>query len=339
MKAYVLKRHGKPAVLQMTEVSEPEPKTGEVKVAVRAIGINYAEVMSRKGIYGWAPRRPYILGMEACGVIESVGEGVSQKRVGEKVMVGAQHGAYAEKMVADERQAIALPRGFSFEEGAALMVNFLTAWVALFECARLSAKESLFISAAAGGVGSAAVMLAKKNKSRVYGAAGGPEKIKYLKNLGVDLAIDYRKDDFTRPVIAATGGRGVDVVLETVGGDVFRQSLDLMAPFAKIVVVGYASLKLQKWNPLTWYGAWKNAPKVNVSNFMKKTHGFYATHIGYLLKDKETLEPVKEKMLQYIKKHKIKPVVGKVFSFEEIPAAHEYMESRKSMGKIVIHLP
>lgn len=338
MKAYVLNRHGKPSVLKMTDVPEPEPGAQEVKVAVRMIGINYAETLSRKGVYGWAPRLPYILGMEACGVIESVGEGVSKKRIGERVMIGVQYGAYAEKVVVNERQAIALPRGFSFEEGAALMVNFLTAWAALFECARLDKGESLFISAAAGGVGTAAVMMAKKAGCRVYAGAGSSEKIKLLKSLGVEAAINYRKEDIVEKIFKAANEKGVDVVLESVGGEVYRKSLKLLAPFGRVAVIGYASMKLQKWNPLSWYGAWKNAPRVDVIDFMKKSHGFYAVHIGYLLKDPDKIAEMVNQMLQFIKKHKIKPVVGKVFSFEELPKAHEYMESRKSMGKIVVRV-
>ena len=189
MRAVVLRKTGGPEVLSVTEANEPRPARGEVLVSVSFAGVNYAEILSRKGLYGWAPKQPYIRGMECSGVIEAVGEGAPPSRIGERVMAGAKHGCYAEKIAVPETSAVPVPRGYSMEEGAAFLVNYMTAWVCLFNMARLKAGEKLLVTAAAGGVGTAAVKLASSAGAEVYGMAGGAGK--------------------RAPVRAARAGRGV----------------------------------------------------------------------------------------------------------------------------------
>jgi synaptic vesicle membrane protein VAT-1 len=155
MKAIVLDRHGGPEVLRLREIPDPLPGAGHVRVRVEAIGVNFAEVLSRRGLYGWAPGMPYTLGMEATGTIDRLGAGVENRAVGERVIVGAQHGAYAERIVVPERQALPAIPGFSTEENAAVAVNYLTAWVALVEMARLRPSDRVLVTAAAGGGGTA----------------------------------------------------------------------------------------------------------------------------------------------------------------------------------------
>ena len=157
MRAWVLSRTGSAAALTLSDVPSPEPGPGQVAVRVEAIGINYAEVLSRKGLYGWAPKRPYVPGMEAVGTIETLGLGVSDRQVGERVICGMQYGAYAERLVIPANRPLPAFTNFSLEENAAFAVNFLTAWVALMEMARLRSTDRVGITAAAGGVGTAAV--------------------------------------------------------------------------------------------------------------------------------------------------------------------------------------
>jgi len=176
-------------VLQVSEVPEPTPAPGEVMVGIDAVGINYAEVLSRKGLYGWAPPLPYVVGMEACGRIEKVGDGVDDERVGERVIVGAQAGCYAERVVVPAGQALpALPE-FSLEENTAFAVNYMTAWVSLMEMARLRPSDRVLITASAGGVGTAALQIAKAFGCTVYAAAGSESKLPMLRDLGADLAV------------------------------------------------------------------------------------------------------------------------------------------------------
>ena len=251
MKAYLLRKHGKPTVLQPTDVPVPDLKHEQVRVKIECIGLNYAEIMARKGFYRWAPKMPYTLGMEAYGSIEAVGDSVSARAIGDKVIIGTQYGCYAEKFVGHWQATTPAIKQFTPEENAAFFVNFSTAWVGLFEMAKLVTGESVLIQAAAGGVGTAAVQMAKALGCTVYGTVSNPAKAKLLQDLGIDHAINYMEDDFEELVKKLTNGQGVDVVQEMVGGDVFKKSVRVLKPLGRIIVMGYASMDLKKWNPLS----------------------------------------------------------------------------------------
>ena len=336
MRAWMLRSTGGPDVLRLVDLPRPEPGPGEVSVRVEAIGINYAEILSRKGLYGWAPERPYVPGMEVAGTIEAVGEGVPADRVGEDVVCGMQHGAYAEHVVVPTAQALSAPDGFSLEERAAFAVAFMTAWIALVEMGRLRPTDRVAVTAAAGGVGSAAVQIAAALGCHVLGLAGSPGKLDRVRALGAADAIDYRAPDYRERMREATEGGGLDVVLETVGGDVFRSCLTHLAPFGRLVVVGYAGLDYTLWNPLSWWRAWRNAPRMNVMKAAMASTGVLATHIGYLLPDEELLERVWGELTDCTRRHDLRPVVGRTFAFDDLPEAHRFMESRENVGKLVV---
>lgn len=336
MKAVVLTKHGKPAILKISDVPTPQPDTHQVRVKIEAIGINYAEILSRKGLYGWAPKRPYVLGMEAYGKIDAVGPGAGHRRVGEQVIVGTQYGSYAEYITIPEVQALPALDSYSPVENAAFAVNYMTAWVSLFEMARLRPTDRVLIQAAAGGVGTAAVQLAKHFGCTVYGCAGSDDKITRLYRLNIDHAVNYRKHDFEQIIREQTNGDGVDVVLEMVGGHVYRKSLNLLAPFGHIVVAGFASLNLQKWNPLSWWQTWRAIPRAGISRMAVNSYGVSASHLGYQLKDSARLLKTWQALTEFVQAHQIRPVIGATFSFEDIAQAHALMESRQSYGKIVV---
>ena len=338
MRAVTLARHGPASVLRVSAVPDPSPGPDEVRVHIRAIGLNWAEVLSRKGLYTWAPPLPYVLGMEAYGEIDAVGSGVGGRRVGEPVIVGAQTGAYAEAVCVHESQARPALEGLSPEENAAFAVNYLTAWVALFEMARLRPTDRVLVQAAAGGVGTAAVQLAKRFGCTVYGTAGSDAKVGALVRLGVDRAVNYRARDFETELRAASGGRGVDVVLELVGGEVFRKSLRLLAPFGRVVVAGFSSLDLRKWNPLSWWRTYRAIPRADVRAMAIASQSVGATHIGYLLPQRERMTALWAELTAFVIRHGIRPVVGSVFALDEIAGAHERLESRENVGKVVVRV-
>ena len=338
MRAIVLERHGGPEVLRVRDVPDPVPGAGEVRVRVEAIGVNYAEVLSRKGLYGWAPPLPYTLGMEAAGTIDALGPGVEGRAVGERVIVGAQHGAYAEMVVVPERQALPAIPGFSTEENAAIGVNYLTAWVALMEMARLRPSDRVLVTAAAGGVGTAAVQIATRFGCATVGLAGSDEKLAQIRALGAESAVNYRRPDFEARLREAAGPGGFDVAIEVVGGDVFRAVWPVLAPFGRVVVAGFASLALQKWNPLSWLRTWRDLPKASVQSLAPGSHGFMATHLGYLLDDPPRLVRVWDELMAFVAAHGIRPVVGATFPFDQMAEAHRLMESRRSVGKIVVRV-
>ena len=335
MRAIVLAKTGGPERLSVSEVPEPVTGAGEVRVRIRYAGINYAEILSRKGLYGWAPEKPYVLGMEASGVIEETGEGVSASRLGQEVMVGAKTGAYAEKIVVPENQAIPSPPGLSGEESAAFLVNYMTAWVCLFKMAKLAPGEKVLVTAAAGGVGTAAVQLASALGCGVYGMAGSREKINFVKSLGARGAYNYRISNCFERLMDESDG--VDVVLETVGGDVFKNSFNSLKPFGRIVVAGFASLDLKKWNPYSWFKTWRDVPRADIRAMSQKSLSFMSSHIGYLMeREPHAIEVIYGELLDFVHKHKIRPIIGKVFTLEDASLAHEYIESRKSIGKVLL---
>jgi len=338
MRAYVLRKHGPPRVLRLVDLPDPEPGPGEVRVAVRAVGINYADILSRRGLYGWAPKLPYVPGMEACGVIDTVGSGVDPERVGERVIVCAQTGAYAEKIVSPQALAVPAVARYSSEENAAFAVNYMTAWIGLFELARLNPRDRVLVQAAAGGVGTAAVQLAKATGCPVAGVAGGEEKAAVLTRLGVDLAVDHKGTDFQTAVRRWSPTAGVDVVMELVGGTVYRKSLALLNPFGRLLVMGFADLDLQKWNPLSWYRTWRSIPRIRLARMGTTSIGVMSSHLGHLIGKPDTLLTVWNRLVAFTKAHDIRPLVGSVFPFEEMAAAHRTMESRRSVGKIVIRM-
>lgn len=338
MRAIVLHRHGAPEVLRVREVPDPVPGAGEVRVRVEAIGVNYAEVLSRKGLYGWAPAMPYTLGMEATGTIDALGAGVEGRAIGERVIVGAQHGAYAEKIVVPERQALPAVDGFSTEENAAIAVNYLTAWVSLMEMARLRPTDRVLVTAAAGGVGTAAVLIATRFGCATVGLAGSDAKLEAIRALGAESAVNYRRPGFEAGLRAAAGPSGFDVVLEVVGGEVFRAVWPVLAPFGRVVVAGFASLALQRWNPLSWLRTWRDLPRADIRSLAPASAGLMATHVGYLLADPPRLARVWEELMAFVAAHGIRPVVGATFSFDDMAEAHRLMESRRSMGKIVVRV-
>lgn len=307
-------------------------------VRVAAVGLNYAEVLSRKGLYGWAPRRPYTPGMEVAGHIEAVGSGVSGSRVGDEVIVGMQYGGYAERVVVREGQALPAVPGFTTEENAAFAVNFMTAWVSLVEMARLRPTDQVVVTAAAGGVGTAAVQIARAYGCRVVGMAGSDEKLQRVRALGAHATVNYRADGWKERYGQALEGRGPDVVLEVVGADVYRTLFDSLAPFGRVVVAGYASLDYSLWKPWTWWGAWRGKPRADIMELALGSKGLLASHIGYLLPDAARLQAVWTALTSFVAEHELRPVVGHTLPFEELPSAHALMESRASVGKIVLTL-
>ena len=334
MKAIILRKTGGPRVLEPCELPEPDPGAGEVRVHLRYTGINYAEILSRKGLYQWAPRRPYVLGMEGSGVIDSVGAGVDRSRVGQMVMVGTQYGCYAEKVVVPEERAIPTIDTYTMEENAAFGVNYMTAWVALMELARLQERENVLITAAAGGVGTAAVQLAAKHGCQVYGLAGSLEKVDLVRSLGAAAALDYTGPHWHERLEELAGG--FDVVLETVGGNVYKSCFELLNPFGRIVVAGFASLNLKRWNPASWWRTWRDMPRAKLLDLARASTGIMATHLGYLLDEPARLRAVFERLSAFVRERGIRPVIGRVFPFEDVSEAHAFVESRRSVGKVLL---
>lgn len=337
MKAIVLNKSGGPELLVPTEVKEPVPGKGEVSIKIDYAGINYAEILSRKGLYGWSVKRPYVLGMEAAGIVEALGESVSKFDVGQKVIVGTKSGSYAQKIVVPQHHVSPILENYTMEENASFLVNYMTAWVLLVKMAKIEPGDKVLITAAAGGVGTAAVQIASKFGCSVYAMAGSQEKIDLIESLGAAKGYNYRNSDCFKKLLEDTGG--VDVVLEMVGGPIFKKSLDIVNPFGRVIVAGFASLDLKKWNPLSWIQTWQDIPRVKVGDLAKKSIAVMSSHLGYLLEQEpDQMANILQDLKGFVVKHEIKPVIGKVFQFDEAPLAHRYIESRLSSGKVLLKM-
>lgn len=337
MRAIPLERTGPPSILRVRTLPDPVAGPGQVVVRIRRIGVNFAEILSRKGLYGWAPRRPYVPGMEAVGEIESAGPGVDRGRIGESVIVLAQHGCYAGRIAVRTDQILPAIDGFSLDENAAFAVNWLTAWIALFEMARIRPTDTLLVTAAAGGVGSAALGLASAFGCRLFAAVGSEAKIETARTLGASHAFAYRA--LEEEVARATAGRGVDVALELVGSSVYRASFRSLAPLGRIITAGFASRPpLQRWNPLSWLGTYRALPLPDFMDMIRRSLAVGATHIGELFSGKVALAAVWSELTAFAAEHHLRPFVGATFDFDQMPQAHAFIESRKSVGKIVVRV-
>jgi NADPH2:quinone reductase len=244
VKAWQVSRHGEPRdVLELAELPRPRPGPGQLLVKVLAAAANFPDALMLSGTYQVRPPLPFTPGVELCGEVTEVGEGVTGRQPGERVIGGAvlPHGGFAEYALMDARAAFPAPAALDDAEAAPFQVTYQTGWFGLHRRARLQAGETLLVHAAAGGVGSGAVQLGKAAGARVIGVVGGPAKVQVARDLGTDIVIDRHSEDFVAVVKEATGGRGADVVYDPVGGEAFRRSVKCIAFEGRIVVVGFAS--------------------------------------------------------------------------------------------------
>jgi NADPH:quinone reductase-like Zn-dependent oxidoreductase len=336
MKAILLTRHGGPEVLRITDVPLPEPKRGEVRVKIGFIGVNFAEVLSRRGLYGWAPRLPYILGMEASGVVDAVGEDVAAFSTGDAVVVGTQYGTYAEFISLPAERVFPAPPQLSPRESAAFPVNYLTAWIGLMEMARLRPSDTVLVTSAAGGVGTAAVQIGAKAGARVI-AAAGRGKQDAVRELGAAVALDYDDPRWEQQLAAAAGGRGVDVVLEMAGGPVYRAAVRNLAPMGRIVMAGASGAFPRSRNPLARIAMLRNLPRPSILDMLRRSYGVMSFHVGWLL-DSGAIAPQWSDLLRFTEEHRIRPLIGQEVAFDDIAAAHRALEEKRNIGKVVVRV-
>ncbi len=331
MKAVMLRKTGKPTVLKIEEVPDPKPTENEILVKVKYSGVNYADLLSRQGLYSWAPKRPYIPGLEIAGEIIEKGKNVNNLEIGQRVFVGTQKGGYAEKLVTHKQYALPIPQNFSWEEAAAFGVQWFTAWVALYEMARVRPGEKLLVQAAAGGVGTAAVKLGNALKLQVFGTASTEAKRNFIEKIG---AIPLKYDSFD---ISLKDNRP-NCVIETIGGDIFKRSFNILAPMGRIIAIGATSLKINKWNPISLFKAWRGIPRVQLYQVLRKSRGFLGLHIGYMLKYPDILLPSWNKMIEVIEENNLHPVILKdhIFPMSEVSKAHQFIHDRKNIGKVLL---
>jgi NADPH:quinone reductase-like Zn-dependent oxidoreductase len=331
MRAVVITKHGDYGVLRVQERPEPVVGPGQVRIAVGAAGINFADTMARVGLYADAPKPPCVVGYEVAGAVAEVGEGVDGVVVGERVMAGTQFGGYAEQVVVPAADVVPLPDGLSFEEGAAIPVNYSTAWAGLFEYGALKAGQRVLVHAAAGGVGIAATQLAKHAGAEVHGTAS-PGKHEACRGVGVDHAIDYTQDGWERDA------GPYDVIMDALGGASFKRSYDLLAPGGRLIAYGASSVMSgEKRNLL------KAAPQAmrmlrgfNLIDQMQESKAVIGLNMLTLWKARGTLAPWIEPLRERMEDGTVKPVIAEAFPFDRAPDAHRMIGERRNVGKVVL---
>ncbi len=332
MRAVVITKRGDPSVLQVQQRPEPPPPgPGQLRVAVRAAGVNFADHLARVGLYPDAPKLPAVVGYEIAGIVEAVGEGVDANRIGERVLAGTRFGGYAEIVNVAAHDSVALPDALSFEQGAAVPVNYATAWAALHGYGSLRAGERVLVHAAAGGVGIAAIQFAKAAGAEVHGTAS-PAKHQKLAELGVDRAIDYRRDGWWR------GVGPYDLVLDALGGTSLRRSYDLLRPGGRLV--GYGVSAMQQGEKRSLLRAAPHALSMlrgfNLLTQLEDSKAVIGLNMLRLWDDRGTLEPWITPLTAALHDGTISPIVHAAVPFAEAPNAHRILAARENIGKVVL---
>ena len=321
MKAIVFAETGGPEVLALADVPTPSVRPGSVLIKNHAIGVNFADTRFRQGVYTVKPKLPDSPGMEAAGVIEAVGDGVTSLRPGMRVAAFTSR-AYAEYCVSPAFMVIPLPDSVSFIDGATFLIQVLTAYHLLHTVDSTGPGRTVLVHSAAGGVGLAAVQLAKAAGARVFGTVSSDAKTSLAKEAGADAVINYVKEKFADEVLRLTSDRGVDLVLDAVGKPTFEEGLRCLAPFGHLVLYGRAG---GPPDPLNISALSPKSQKVSAFSLPTLTRGF-----------PDKTRDSAERCFALLREGRLKLHVGKTFPLAQAAEAHRYLESRQSTGKLIL---
>jgi NADPH:quinone reductase-like Zn-dependent oxidoreductase len=336
MKQVVTTRNGGIEVLQVQEAPDPQAGAGEAVVAVKAAGLNFADIMARQGLYPDGPSKPCVMGYEVAGVVESVGEGVDQSIVGVPVVAMTRFRGQSEKVVVAERQLFEKPESLSFEQAAAIPVNYLTAYALLVAMGGLRAKESVLIHNAGGGVGLAALDIAKKIGATTYGTAS-PSKHEFLRERGLDHPIDYRTQDWLPILLQLTEGRGVELVIDPIGGTHWKKSFKALRHTGRLGMFGVSTASANGLSgKLKMVKAALQMPRFHPLGLLNKNRGVFGLNLGHLWHEPDKVMEWIEALLAGVNDGWIRPHVDRTFTFAQAGEAHAYMEARKNIGKVIL---
>jgi putative PIG3 family NAD(P)H quinone oxidoreductase len=312
--------------LMRTRRPTPQPRPGELLIRVFAAGVNRGDIKQRVGDFPDIPvEASSVLGLEVAGVVEECGDGVTGWKPGDRVCALLAGGGYAEYCVAPVEQCLPMPRGLDFVQAAAIPETFAIVWLLLFEQARLRSGETLLVHGGSSGIGTTAIQVASTNGVRVWATAGTPEKCQLCETLGAAAAINYRTEDFVERLLHYTRGRGVDVVMDMVGGPYAARNIAVLAHGGRLAYVAGDS------------GA---EAAFNIRQIMMRR----LTITGATLRHRTVAEKgavmktLRERVWPLLESGAIKPVVGRVFAFEEVRAAHRYLESGAGVGKVILRV-
>lgn len=341
MRAMVVRRYGQPEVFEVQQVPDPQPKAGEALIRVKAIGINFADLLQRMGLYPGSPKPPFIPGLEIAGVVEKIVEGgkrdeTNALKPGDAVVAMPHFKAYAEWVAVPTNTVYRMPAGMPFEDAAAFPVNYLTAYHSMFTMGNLQPGDRILIHGAAGGVGIASVQLARAKGLVIFGTAG-PAKQDYLRKIGVDHPIDYEKSDFVK-VVRQYAPDGIEMVMDPIGGKCFSRSYKCLGPTGRLVVYGLSAAAGPDGKRSLTRGLKTLAqiPRFHPMKLMTDNISVIGVHLGRLLSRGALLRGELDELFRMYATGKIKPVIGKSFPLVEAAAAHRYIQERKNIGKVIL---
>jgi NADPH:quinone reductase-like Zn-dependent oxidoreductase len=339
-RAILIERHGRPESLVEREVTLPPLGPREVQLHVHAVGVNFADLLMRAGLYDTVPPRPYSPGFEVAGEIARVGAAVEGWKEGDRAVALLRYGGYAHDVILPTRQLFRFPDGLTPARAAAVPVVFLTAQVALFDAARAREGERALVLGAGGGVGTAAVQLAARHGMRVVGTAGSPEKRRFVEaELGAEACYDSR-GEWESDVQRLVGSRGIDVALDSVGGRATGACRRLLAPMGRLVLYGLSEAmprRKRHWLRAGW--ALLRMPFMHPTSLIQQNVGVFGIHLLHLQnRDEAILRPALEAIYQRVLAGHLRPVVDRTFPLNRQGAveAHHYLHARKNLGKVVL---
>jgi len=338
MRQIWITKAGRPETLMVKEAPDPEPKAGEVRIRVAASGVNFADIMGRMGLYPDCPPFPAVVGYEVGGCIDAVGVGADPGLIGRDVFAVTRFGGYSDVVCVPGKQVFLRPDGMSSLEGAALAVNYLTAWQLVVVMGGSKPGETMLIHSAGGGVGIAATQIAKHLGATVIGAASA-SKHERLKAFGVDHLIDYRREDFEARARELTEGRGVELVLDAVGGESFKQSYRLLAPTGRLGMFGIsAAANAKERDLLNMFKTLAGTPWLLFTPLalLNANKGVFGVNLGHMWNEIDRMRGWMNELLDLWSNGVIQPKIDRVFSFDEAPLAHHYIQDRKNLGKILL---
>ncbi len=336
MRQLVTTGTGDIGVLQVQQKPDPTPREDQVIIRVRAAGLNFADILSRQGLYPDSPPKPCVMGYEVSGVIEATGKDVDSSLVGKSVAALTRFGGQSDMVAVKATQIFEKPEKLTFEQTAAIPVNYLTAWALMVVMGSLHEGESVLIHNAGGGVGLAALEIAKKIGAVTYGTASSG-KHQFLAERGLDHAIDYRKQDWFPVLQKLTNGRGVDLVLDPIGGAHWKKSYAALRATGRLGMFGLSSVSANGLaGKLKMVKAAIQMPRFHPFGMFDKNRGVFGLNLGHMWHEPEKVARWMLDLLRGVEEGWINPYVDRAFSFDEAGAAHRYLEERKNIGKVVL---
>ncbi len=336
MRQVWITRSGGPEVLAVREAPDPTPGPGQVRIRVAAAGVNFADVMARIGLYPDAPPLPCVVGYEVSGTVDALGGGVAAPPVGARVLALCRFGGYSDVVVVPAAQVAPVPEGLSLEAAAAIPVNYLTAFIMLVRLGNLQEGETVLVHAAAGGVGQAALQLATWRGAKVIGTASA-SKHERLRALGVAHCIDYHSQDFEAECKRLTSGRGVDLVIDAVGGASFRKSYRCLAPLGRLFLFGASSMATgERRSIVAALRGLLSMPSFRAIPLMNANKGVFGVNMGHLWDEAGKLRAMLLQILALCESGHVTPVVDRVLPFHEAGDAHAYLQAHRNFGKVLL---